>query len=122
MYVNLFNFLFDLVEAIRIELALNVGCKASSKKFTNKKAAGWLDPMTGFTKMHLERQGLLSAVSEAENSSSSENASLAVSAVCYWYLFCILVFLHLHLTQHGASICTLACPSDGLLCVVQHDG
>lgn len=43
-YVNLFNFLLDLVEAIRTELALNVACKASSQKCTNRQATGWLDP------------------------------------------------------------------------------
>lgn len=50
--VNLFNFLLDLVEAIRTELALSVGCKASSKKCTNRQAPGWLDPMSALTRTH----------------------------------------------------------------------
>lgn len=56
-YVNLFNFLLDLVEAIRTQLVLNVGCKAFLKKFTNRQAAAWLDPVIKFTKMHLKRPG-----------------------------------------------------------------
>lgn len=54
VYANLFNFLLDLVGAIRTELALDVGCKASSKKYSNWQGAGWLDPMPEFTKLHLQ--------------------------------------------------------------------
>jgi len=57
VYVNFFNFLLDLVEAVRTQLVLNVGCKASLKKFTNRQAARWLDPMIKFTKMHLKGPG-----------------------------------------------------------------
>lgn len=50
-YANLFHFLPDLVEAIRAELSLNIGCKTPLKQFTNC----WkLHPVTQFTQIYLQ--------------------------------------------------------------------
>lgn len=93
VYVNLFNFLLDLVEAIRTQLALNVGCKASLKKFTNRQAAGWLDLMIKFTKIHSKRPGPAQHISEI-NSCSLKNASwaglwwLLLASVLPWCFLC----------------------------------
>lgn len=50
-YANLSNFLPDLVEAIRAELSLNIGCKTPLKQFTNC----WkLHPVTQSTQIYLQ--------------------------------------------------------------------
>lgn len=110
-YVNLFNFLLDLVEAIRTELALNVACKASSKKCTNRQAAGWLDPHDWIHQNAFTEARACSTVSETENS-SSENASwdgCAGSSYLFWALM-----LHLQTSPQCLYLCvwlSIWCPA-----------
>ena len=90
VYVNLFNFLPDLVEASITELALNVDCQDSLKKFTSGQAAGWLDLMTEFTEMYLQRRG-----PDPHSLSGGEllfSAKCFLGCVCCWLLVSALCF------------------------------
>lgn len=88
--VNLFNFLSDLEEAIITELALNVGCQASLMKFTIKQAVGWLDLMTEFTKLHLQRQG--PAQHSLSHGDLLFSGKCLLGWVCWWLFVSVLSF------------------------------
>lgn len=119
-YVDLFNFLLDLVEAVRAKLALNIGYKASSKKFNySGQVAAWT-PWLSSPKSIYKRKGLLSAVSEMENLPYAEKTSCTGYAGYCWRLF------HASVLQGGplrqASICTHYCESEALPVLGEQSG